>query len=93
MSGAFDQTEEMSTSRTNLQPISERKEFDENLLAPEQNGVAESKIRHILEVARAMMNEKNLPKSYWVEATNTSWTNLQPIFERKEFDENLHTDT
>ena len=28
--------------------------------------------RHIVEVARAMMNEKNLPKWYWEEAVNTA---------------------
>ena len=39
---------------------------------PQQNRVAESKNRHILEVARAMMNEKNLSKSYWYEAANTA---------------------
>ena len=38
---------------------------------PQQNGVAERKNRHILEVVRAIMNEKNLPKLYWVEAANT----------------------
>ena len=38
---------------------------------PRQNGIVERKNRHIMEVARAMMNEKNLPKSYWEEAANT----------------------
>ena len=38
---------------------------------PQQNGVAERKNRHILEVARAMMNEKHMPKSNWLEAANT----------------------
>ena len=38
---------------------------------PTHTGVAERKNRHILEVARAMMNEKHLPKSYWAEAANT----------------------
>ncbi|BBM97607.1 hypothetical protein Mp_1g06970 [Marchantia polymorpha subsp. ruderalis] len=35
---------------------------------PQQNGVAEWKNRHILEVARAMLNEKHMPKCYWAEA-------------------------
>ena len=39
---------------------------------PQQNGVAERKNRHIVEVARATMNEKNLPKSYWLKAANTT---------------------
>ena len=38
---------------------------------PQQNGVPECKNRHIVEVARAMMNEKNLLKWYWAEAANT----------------------
>ena len=33
--------------------------------------MAELKNRHILEVAQAMLNEKNMSKSYWAEATNT----------------------
>ena len=40
--------------------------------ATQQNGVAKRKNQHIVEVARVMMNEKNLPKSYWAEAVNTS---------------------
>ena len=34
---------------------------------PQQKRVAEQKNQHIEEVARAMMNEKNLPKSYRAE--------------------------
>ena len=37
---------------------------------PQQIGVVERKNRHILEVVRAMMNEKNLSKSYWAKAAN-----------------------
>ena len=37
---------------------------------PQQNGVAERKNRHILEAARAMMNEKDTPKSYWAEVVD-----------------------
>ncbi|KAL3682919.1 hypothetical protein R1sor_000941 [Riccia sorocarpa] len=36
--------------------------------SPQQNGVAESKNRHIAEAARAMLNEKNMLRSYWAEA-------------------------
>ncbi|MCO5584807.1 hypothetical protein L7F22_038739 [Adiantum nelumboides] len=39
---------------------------------PQQNGVAERKNRAIVEHARAMINEGNLPKLYWAEAVNTS---------------------
>jgi len=38
------------------------------LYAPQQNGVAERKNRHLLEVARAMMITMNVPHSYWGEA-------------------------
>ncbi|WP_139158356.1 DDE-type integrase/transposase/recombinase, partial [Enterobacter cloacae complex sp. GF14B] len=39
---------------------------------PQQNGVAERKNRHIAEVARALMNEKNMPHHFWAEAVNTA---------------------
>ena len=37
---------------------------------PQQHGVGECKNQHILEVARSMMNEKNMPKSYRAKAAN-----------------------
>ena len=39
---------------------------------PQQNGVAERKNRVILEVARAMINEKHMPRHYWAEAACTA---------------------
>ncbi|MCO5552099.1 hypothetical protein L7F22_005609 [Adiantum nelumboides] len=39
---------------------------------PQQNGVAERKNRHIAEVARALMSEKNVPHCYWAEAVSTA---------------------
>jgi hypothetical protein len=39
--------------------------------SPQQNGVAERKNRHIAEIARAMLNEKNLPNYFWVEMVTT----------------------
>ncbi len=39
--------------------------------SPQQNGVAERKNRHIVEIARAMLNEKNLPNYFWAEAVTT----------------------
>ncbi|MCO5593801.1 hypothetical protein L7F22_047819 [Adiantum nelumboides] len=39
---------------------------------PQQNGVAERKNRHIAEVARALMSEKNVPHCYWAEAMSTA---------------------
>ena len=35
---------------------------------PEQNGIAEHKTKHLLEVARAMMFYMNLPKYLWRDA-------------------------
>ncbi len=34
--------------------------------SPQQNGVAERKNKHIVKIARAMLNEKNLPNYFWV---------------------------
>ncbi|KAL0744686.1 hypothetical protein Bca101_100787 [Brassica carinata] len=35
---------------------------------PQQNGVAERKNRHLMEVARSMMFQSNVPKRYWSDA-------------------------
>lgn len=39
---------------------------------PEQNGVAERKNRHLLEVTRALLFEKDVPKRFWNEAVLTA---------------------
>ena len=39
---------------------------------PQQNGVAKRKNKHIAEVARALMSEKNVPHTYWAEAISTA---------------------
>jgi hypothetical protein len=39
---------------------------------PEQNGVSERRNRYIMEMARCMLHEKNLPKVFWAEAANTA---------------------
>lgn len=39
---------------------------------PEQNGVAERANRTIVEMARTMMLDAQLPKQYWVEAASTA---------------------
>jgi hypothetical protein len=36
-----------------------------------RNGVAERKNKHIVEVTRAMLNEKNLPDYFWAEVVAT----------------------
>jgi hypothetical protein len=33
--------------------------------SPQQNGVADRKNRHVIEITRAMLNEKNLPNYFW----------------------------
>ena len=49
------------------------REFKENTRkhTPQQNGVIERKNKHIAKVARALLNEKNMPNYYQVEAIAT----------------------
>ena len=39
---------------------------------PQQNGVVERKNRTILEMARCLLHDKDLPKKFWAEAASTS---------------------
>ncbi|GKF52911.1 retrovirus-related pol polyprotein from transposon TNT 1-94, partial [Tanacetum coccineum] len=39
---------------------------------PEQNGVAERRIRTLIKAARTMLNNVKLPKQFWGEAVNTA---------------------
>ena len=48
-----------------------RREFS-YMYTPEQNGVAERKNRSIVDAARAMLEEKSMPKFYWAEAVRTA---------------------
>ena len=48
-------------------------ELDINLhVGIHQSGIAERKNRHILEIARAMLNEMNLPLYFWVDVVYTT---------------------
>lgn len=40
--------------------------------APEQNGTAERKNRFLLEMARCLLIDGNLPNKYWGKAVNTA---------------------
>jgi hypothetical protein len=40
--------------------------------SPQQNGVAERKNKHIVEITCAMLNKKNLPNYFWAEAVATA---------------------
>lgn len=44
-----------------------------NAYTPQQNGVAERKNRTIMNMVRAMLSEKGIPKPFWEEAVN--WSN------------------
>jgi hypothetical protein len=54
-----------------LQQMGIRREFNCRY-TPEQNGVAEWKNRSIVEAARAMLEEKIMPKFYWAKTVRTA---------------------
>ena len=43
-----------------------------NTYTPQQNGVSERKNRSLMDMARCLMIQKNLPKALWAEAVNTA---------------------
>lgn len=43
-----------------------------NAYTPQQNGIAERKNRTIMNMVRALLSAKGIPKSFWLEAVN--WT-------------------
>ena len=49
---------------------------------PQQNGVVERKNRTLIEMARTMLNEYDLPTYFWVEAINTSCYILNRVSKR-----------
>ena len=40
--------------------------------SPHQNGIAERKNRTIVEMARSLLKEKDMPNSFWAEAVSTA---------------------
>ena len=49
---------------------------------PQQNGIMEWKNRVVQEVARVMLHNKKLPKSFWGEAVNTACHTLNRVYFR-----------
>ena len=49
---------------------------------PQQNGVVERKNRVFQEMARVMLHNKNLAKSFWGEAVNTAYHILNIVYFR-----------
>lgn len=52
--------------------------------APEQNGIAERKNRTLLEAARTMLIDSNLPKYLWSEAINEASFNLNRVHSKND---------
>ena len=58
---------------TKFNQFCEEAEIKHQLTAPytpEQNGISESRNRSVMEMARCMLHEKELPKTFWVEVAN-----------------------
>ena len=49
---------------------------------PQQNGVVERKNRTLVEMARTMLHEYNLPLYFWAEAVSTSCYISNRVFKR-----------
>ena len=46
---------------------------------PQQNGIAARKNRHLLEVAKSLMFNSNVPKHFWGDAILTSYYLINPM--------------
>ena len=49
---------------------------------PQQNGIVERKNRTLMEMARTILHQYNLPLYFWAEAINTSYYISNRIFKR-----------
>ena len=68
-----DNGKEYTSAQFNL--FCEEAGIEHQLTAPytlEQNGVSERRNRSVMEMARCMLHEKELPKQFWAEAANTT---------------------
>ena len=54
-----------------LQQMGIRRKFS-CMYTLEQNGIAEMKNRFVMEAARAMLEEKSMPKFYWAKAVRAA---------------------
>ena len=67
--------------------LCEEKGIDHNFSAPrtpQQNGVVERKNRVLTEMARSMLNEKEVPQIFWADAMNTAFYISNRAYIRKE---------
>ena len=58
---------------------------------PQQNGVVERKNRSLVELARTMLSDSNLPKYFWAEAVSTTCfvsnrVNIRPILKKTPYE-------
>lgn len=58
---------------------------------PQQNGVVERKNQSLIELARTMLSESNLPKYFWADAVNTACyvsnrVNIRPILKKNPYE-------
>jgi len=67
-----DNGKEYTSTKFNL--FCEEAGIEHQLIAPytlERNGVSERSNSYVMEMARCMLHEKELPKEFWAEAANT----------------------
>ena len=53
--------------------------------SPDQNGIVERRNRLVVEVARAMLFENDVPKTFWREVVNTAMYTLNRVLDKKRY--------